>query len=152
MKLYLDNCCYNRPYDDQTQEKVHMEGEAILTIINICKQNNDEIIGSPALDLEIDQLSDIEKKEKVKYFYDQTITTKVNYTEKIFNRAQELAEQTNIRTLDRFHLSFAESSDADILLTTDIKFEKACSKINLQIKVINPLKYLLEVIENENDT
>jgi len=40
MKLYLDNCCYNRPYDDQSQEKNHMEGEAVLTIINICKQNN----------------------------------------------------------------------------------------------------------------
>jgi hypothetical protein len=23
MKLYLDNCCYNRPYDDQTQERIH---------------------------------------------------------------------------------------------------------------------------------
>jgi len=29
MKLYLDSCCYNRPYDDQTQEKIHMEGEAL---------------------------------------------------------------------------------------------------------------------------
>ena len=46
MKLYLDNCCYNRPYDDQTQERIHLEGEAVLAIINKCKQNNDEIIGS----------------------------------------------------------------------------------------------------------
>ena len=129
-----------------------MEGEAILTIINKCKQNNDEIIGSPVLDLEIDQIVDIEKKEKVKYFYNQTITAKVNYTANILKRVQELSEQTNIRTLDRFHLSFAENSDADVLLTTDIKFEKASSKMNLKIKVTNPLKYLMEVIENENDT
>ena len=52
MKLYLDNCCYNRPYDDQTQERIHLEGEAVLAIINKCKQNNDEIIGSPVLDIE----------------------------------------------------------------------------------------------------
>jgi hypothetical protein len=34
MKLYLDNCCYNRPYDDQTQERIHLEGEAVLAIIS----------------------------------------------------------------------------------------------------------------------
>jgi hypothetical protein len=39
MKLYLDNCCYNRPYDDQTQERIHLEGEAVLVIINKYKQN-----------------------------------------------------------------------------------------------------------------
>ena len=54
MEIYLDTCCYNRPYDDQTQEKIHMEGEAILTIINSCKKNQDEIIGSSVLDLEIE--------------------------------------------------------------------------------------------------
>jgi hypothetical protein len=63
MKLYLDTCCYSRPYDDQTQEKVHMEGEAILTIINRFKQNNNEIMGSQVLDIEIDRIDDIEKYE-----------------------------------------------------------------------------------------
>ena len=28
MIVYLDNCCYNRPFDDQTQERVHLESEA----------------------------------------------------------------------------------------------------------------------------
>jgi predicted nucleic acid-binding protein len=152
MKLYLDSCCYNRPYDDQTQEKIHMEGEAVLAIINKCKQNNDEIAGSYALDLEINQIDDTEKREKIKYFYDKTITTKIKYSANIFNRVQELSEQTNIRTLDRFHLSFAEISGVDVLLTTDTRFEKAVSKLNLKMKVANPLKYLMEVIQNEYDT
>jgi hypothetical protein len=33
MKIYLDNCCYNRPFDDQTQERIHLESEAILTVL-----------------------------------------------------------------------------------------------------------------------
>ncbi|MDR2923677.1 MAG: hypothetical protein LBU85_10105 [Treponema sp.] len=151
MKFYLDSCCYNRPYDDQTQEKIHMEGEAILAIISKCKQTDDEIIGSPALDLEIEQINDIEKKDKVKYFYDQTITTKTKYSTFILKRVQELSEKTGMRTLDRFHLSFAENSDVDILLTTDAKFERAVSKLNLRLKVINPLKYLMEVMQNEHE-
>jgi hypothetical protein len=151
MKFYLDSCCYNRPYDDQTQERIHMEGEAILAIISKCKETDDEITGSPALDFEIGQINDIEKKDKIKYFYDQTITTKIKYSTNILNRVQELSEKTNMRTLDRFHLSFAENSSVDILLTTDAKFEKAVTKLNLKLKVINPLKFLMEVMQNERE-
>jgi predicted nucleic acid-binding protein len=146
MKLYLDTCCYSRPYDDQVQEKVHMEGEAILTLINRFKHNKDEIMGSQILDIEIDRIDDIEKKEKIKSFYGQTITSKINYNADILKRVQELSILTKIRTLDMFHLSFAEIAETDILLTTDTGFEKACSRLNLIIQVTNPLKYLMEVM------
>jgi len=146
MKLYLDCCCYNRPYDDQKQGKIHMEGEAILAILYKSKQNNDEIVGSPILDFEIDQINDIEKREKVKYFYVHTITRRIDYTLSIFKWAEGLSQRTNMRTLDVFHLSFAENSDVDIFLTTDVKLEKAGSKLNLKTKVINPIKYLMEVM------
>ena len=32
MRVYLDNCCYNRPFDDQSQLKVRLETEAKLAI------------------------------------------------------------------------------------------------------------------------
>ncbi len=32
LKIYLDNCCYNRPYDDQSQLKVSLEAQAKLEI------------------------------------------------------------------------------------------------------------------------
>jgi hypothetical protein len=28
LKIYLDNCCYNRPFDDLSQEKVKDESTA----------------------------------------------------------------------------------------------------------------------------
>jgi predicted nucleic acid-binding protein len=151
MKLYLDTCCYNRPYDDQTQERIHLEGEAVLTIVNKRGQTNDEIIGSLVLDLEMEQIENIEKQEKVKNFYAQTINKKIEYNNDILRRVKELSEQTKIRTFDRFHLSFAENAGVDILLTTDDKFEKACSKLNLKIRVMNPLNFLLENIRDECD-
>jgi predicted nucleic acid-binding protein len=151
MRIYLDTCCYNRPYDDQTQERIHLEGEAVLAIINRREQNDDEIIGSPVLDFGIEQIESTEKQEKVKNFYTQTIDREINYSINILKRVKELSEQTKIRTFDRFHLSFAENAGADVLLTTDDKFEKVCSKINLKIKVMNPLDFLLEVVRNEHD-
>ena len=152
MRLYFDTCCYSRFYDDQSQVKIYMESEAILNIINIARKNNDEIFGSPALDLEIDQINNFEKREKIKYIYNQTITSKMDYNENVLNRVNDLSEKTKIRTFDSFHLSFAENFGVDILFTTDTRFEKACSKINLKIKVINPIKYLMEVINNDSDT
>ena len=152
MRLYFDICCYSRLYDDQTQIKIYMESEAVLNIINISKQNNYKIVGSPALDLEIDQIGNVEKREKIRYFYHQTITEKVDYIENVLIRVMELSKQTNIKTLDSFHLSFAENNYVDILLTTDIKFEKACSKMNLKIKVMNPINFLMGVIHNDSNT
>ena len=33
MKIYLDNCCYNRPFDDLSQERIYLESETILMIL-----------------------------------------------------------------------------------------------------------------------
>ena len=32
MSVYLDNCCYNRPFDDQNQLKIAIESAAKLAI------------------------------------------------------------------------------------------------------------------------
>lgn len=33
MKIYLDNCCLNRPFDNQNQPHIHLETEAIILIM-----------------------------------------------------------------------------------------------------------------------
>lgn len=30
MRIYLDNCCYNRPFDDLRQDRIRIEAEKIL--------------------------------------------------------------------------------------------------------------------------
>jgi len=32
MRFYLDNCCYNRPFDDQMQLRIRLETEAKLEV------------------------------------------------------------------------------------------------------------------------
>jgi hypothetical protein len=32
MLIYLNNCCFNRPFDDQKQIRIHIETEAKLFI------------------------------------------------------------------------------------------------------------------------
>lgn len=38
MKIYLDNCCFNRPYDDQTQIRISLETQAKLYIQDLVKK------------------------------------------------------------------------------------------------------------------
>lgn len=35
MKIYLDVCCLNRPFDDQAQQRVHLEAEALVDALGV---------------------------------------------------------------------------------------------------------------------
>lgn len=32
MRVYLDNCCLNRPFDDQSKMRIRLEAESVLFI------------------------------------------------------------------------------------------------------------------------
>ena len=38
IKIYLDNCCYNRPFDEQNQDLIRLETKAKLVIQNRIRQ------------------------------------------------------------------------------------------------------------------
>ncbi|MCR4817390.1 MAG: hypothetical protein K5841_00355, partial [Fretibacterium sp.] len=52
MRVYLDMCCYNRPYDDQSQFKVAMEAQSKLYIQNLIREGHLDLVGSFTLDFE----------------------------------------------------------------------------------------------------
>lgn len=53
---------------------------------------------------------------------------------------------SQIRTFDSLHIATAEEANADVLLTTDDKFEKMAEKLELGTRVVNPLRFVWEVI------
>ncbi|WP_404357416.1 hypothetical protein [Methylotuvimicrobium sp. KM1] len=44
MKIYLDMCCFNRPYDDQTQSRIRIETESKIVIQQKIKDNEHELL------------------------------------------------------------------------------------------------------------
>jgi hypothetical protein len=38
-RIYLDNCCFNRPYDNQASLNVHLEAQAKIFIQNEILKN-----------------------------------------------------------------------------------------------------------------
>jgi len=63
----MDACCVNRPYDDQSQDRIRLESEAVLLIIQHCQNQDWEWIGSEVLNFEIQKIADIEKSDVLNY-------------------------------------------------------------------------------------
>ena len=143
-KIYLDVCCLNRPFDDQTQPRIRLESEAILEIITLCRTGEWELLSSTALELEIAKTPDITRREEVQKALAIT-QRKILVTKEISKRAIELTK-LNIKSFDALHIACAEVM-ADVFLTTDNRLlSKALSyKRNLNTKVANPITWLAEV-------
>ena len=147
LKLYLDSCCFNRPFDDLSNDKVRLECEAILTIINKCESGIWDIFASDVLDDEIDRMTNLIKKQKVLELYSST-SIYVEINDEIISKAKEF-HKINIKPFDALHLASAEYGGADILLTTDKKFLNRAVKLNAKTKVFNPAIWLTEVLFND---
>lgn len=147
MKVYLDVCCSNRPFDDHAQDRVRLESEAVLTILEHTQSGMWAIIGSEVIDIEISKIPDDDLRCKVNILtgMKQKFITVNNDVE---IRAKEL-EKLGFKSFDALHIACAEKGDADILLTTDdIFLSKALQNRNiLKIRVENPLRWLMEVME-----
>ncbi len=55
MKIYLDNCCFNRPFDGQSQLRILLELEAKLRIQENIRSGSFELVWSYILDYENSQ-------------------------------------------------------------------------------------------------
>ena len=55
MRVYLDMCCYKRPYDDQTQLRIAMETQSKLYIQTLIKEKKLKLIVSYMLRNECSQ-------------------------------------------------------------------------------------------------
>lgn len=53
MRLYLDNCCLQRPFDDQTQLRLKVETEAVFAVLAIVQAGEQSLFGSEALEYEV---------------------------------------------------------------------------------------------------
>lgn len=105
MKVYLDACCLNRPFDDQGQFRVRLETQAILLILEKFYRREWNWIGSDALLSEIRRNPDAENRQRALALLSNTHET-VRMSEGILQRAEEF-EQAGLGAFDAIHLASA---------------------------------------------
>lgn len=133
MRIYLDNCSYNRPYDDQSQMRIHLETQAKLHIQDMIRQKQIELVTSYVLDFENSNNRSIQKKMAIEKFMKDYATLYVS--NKHGDMLAEIADsimETGVKEKDAYHVACALMAECDYFVTTDDRLLKYRSeKINL---------------------
>jgi predicted nucleic acid-binding protein len=145
-KIYLDTCCLNRPFDDQTQERIRLESEAVLAILSRIEKGDWDWIGSEVLMDEIEQTPDTQKLSRARLL-SGFIKQMVEIGDMEVQRARALQGE-GFKEFDSLHLACAESAKADVFLSTDDRLLKLAKRVakRLKIRVVNPLTWVEEMI------
>ncbi len=142
MRIYLDICCLNRPFDDQEQARIRLESEAVLIILAAVERGEYEMISSETLELENDNNPNLPRRNRVRDML-RSATSTVQVGEDEATRAGTLATM-GFGAYDALHLACAEAADVDVLLTTDDRFVKTAERMRekLRVRVRNPVFWL----------
>ncbi len=143
MRLYVDLNCFNRPFDDQRQERVRRETVAVFNILNRVLEGNNSLIWSWVLSFENSRHPKPDRRDEIALWQGRAeVVVAVNT--KIRRRSQQLEAQ-GVPALDAAHLASAEAGGAEIFLTCDDVIIRRARRLGLGLRVMNPVAYWKEV-------
>jgi predicted nucleic acid-binding protein len=144
LRIYLDNCCYNRPFDDQSSFLVRMETDAKLHVQEFVRVGEIELVWSFVLDYE-NGANPFEEIRGGIAEWRMLACVDVLLTDEVAKKAHELME-LGLRQKDAAHVACAIYAKADFFLTTD---KKILNKSIEGVTVINPIDFLRRYLDAE---
>ena len=139
MKIYLDNCTFNRPFDDQSSMRVKLEAEAKLFIQERIMLGKLQLIWSYILEYENIQNPFIERRNAI-IEWKKIATRKISESENIIPRAMEYM-RLGVKAKDALHIACAIEGKAEYLLTTDDMLLNKLVGFK-ELVVINPVNFI----------
>ena len=136
MRVYLDNCCYNRPFDQQTQLRIQLETITKLAVQLLMATGVVQYVWSKALDYEISFNPFPKRKTSILWWKDGAAEY-VEMTPALMQRGGEI-ETLGVKPKDALHLASAENAGCDWFLTTDKRLLKKVSVLG-KMKIVNPI-------------
>ena len=141
MRLYLDNCCFNRPFDDQSQLTIRLETEAKLHIQNAIRNGQYTLGWSYILDYE-NAANPLEERRSEIQRWEALADSHVAETPAILATMKELVT-IGVRPLDALHIACAQALGCQFFLTVDQGVFKKAATI-AQIQILNPIAFVME--------
>ena len=135
-RLYLDNCSFNRPYDDLSLFKNFLEAEAKMYIQRGILQGVFELAWSYVMDYEVSFNPFPERKNQISKWRSVAKTFIVE-SENVLAMANGFMAQT-VKPHDALHLACAVEAGCGYFITTDSKILKTPVG---QIRTINPIDF-----------
>jgi len=139
MKVYLDNCCYNRPFDTQNSNTVIFESSAKMSIQQLVVNQKITLVYSVVLLEETYSNPFKYKKEQILGFLSNAeVYVGEDRRSQINMYAAEIMK-SGIKYMDAAHISAAIIAECDFFVTTDKKLLNYKSD---RIAVINPIDFI----------
>ena len=141
MRVYLDNCCYNRPYDAQAQLRISMETQAKLTIQDLIASGSIELVSSFAIAYEQNRNPFQERRANIINFIKRyaNVIIDSDKVDEIRKMAQPIMA-TGIKRLDAYHIACALYADCDCLLSVDDRLLKYKTD---KMQLMNPIDFIM---------
>lgn len=140
IRVYLDNCCYNRPFDDQRQLRVRLETQAKLYIQEQIRDGKLSLVWSFILVYEISANPFIHRKKQI-INMEPLAEIYIEANEDIYQKAEEILVKYKVREKDALHIAAALAGTSDYFITTDDKLIRNCRNIDI-INVLDPLDFI----------
>ena len=142
MRIYLDNCSFNRPYDDQSLLINHIESIAKLQIQALILSKKYEYVWSDILEMENDDNPHPNRRERINKWKDVAIEI-IHSDNNVINKAKEFVT-IGIKPKDSLHIASAVAGGCEYFITTDKGIIKKSRNIS-DIKIINPVEFIEEM-------
>jgi predicted nucleic acid-binding protein len=138
--VYLDNCAYNRPFDDQRQMRIYLESQAKLHIQHLIAKNELVLAYSYMSVYENTGNPHKERRFSIANFFNRALQV-VDYdkAEKVETKADVIMGY-GIKTKDALHIACAIEAGCDYFITTDDDLPK--KYIGNEIAVCNPIDFI----------
>jgi predicted nucleic acid-binding protein len=144
MRIYLDNCCLQRPLDDQTHPRVRVETEAVFVVLATVQAGEQVLLGSEALDYEVGRIPDETRRVEV-----QSVLALASEYLMVTDEVEALAlrlEGLGLGAMDAVHLALASTAKADFFCTCDDQLHRKAQAVpDLSCKVTTLLGLVPEV-------
>lgn len=140
MKIYLDNCCFNRPYDKQDFETIRLESEAKLFLQEKIRDGKLALVWSFILDFENEANPFQNQKESIAE-WKLIAAENIDANQAVLPKAKKFSELFGIKAKDALHLACASCASCDYFISTDRQLLKKSLTIK-EIKTINPVDFI----------
>jgi len=139
MKVYLDNCSFNRPFDSQTQLKVRLETEAKLFIQSKIFLQEIHLTWSYILEYE-NNFNPYPERKEIILEWKKLAMQIIFETNNILDNARVL-QTIGLKSKDALHVACAIEATCDYFITTDEGIIRKLINFE-QITVINPIQFI----------
>ena len=140
LKIYLDNCCYGRPFDDLSQEKINDEATAKMFIQSLVKYKSIALYYSFMSQAELDDSPFEDSKVHILDFIETNATAFIGDDNiDVLKALTEEIMKTGIKIKDATHLACAILAKCDYFITTD---KRVINHTTDKIKIVNPIEFM----------